>query len=945
MDKSPTYLISLPPAVAASFLQRERKSPSEWFATCDPPGLKLGSGGGVIQTLLDGANAEGQNFEHWVEKKKRLVLLAGGQSRRLPAYAVSGKILMPMPVVRSEHGQRLDQTLLDVQAEEYKRVLNASGPSARVLVASGDVFLRLPKVLPKMPDADIVGLGMSVSPAVASDFGVFFCRKESPSEIEMFLQKPEANRIRELAEEHLFFVDTGLWLLSQRAINFLAEQCGPDQTGAPQRAYELYSELGLKLGKKSIQTHGLTSAVVPLIDSHFFHFGTTRQLIASMADIQNLDSNSLWQVSRKPHPEMFVLNSDFLFESRSERNRAIWIENSSLPPDFKLEKENVITGLPRGDWSFYLAPGQCLDVLPIGESQWAVRPYGFDDAFKGRISAVETLWLGQPALEWFKRRALEVPAGDPDLQAAPIFAVVEQLDSAWISWLIDSSPVPDPVMRERWEKATKLSANQLGEHANLERLYFQRRQIAVAASVQIWKNRSSNPFYRLDLECVAELFAESGAAIETPKAAGDPLKGTHEAMFMAAVARQRGEERFSESLEMAAFSELSEAIVSGVERVPAIPRSTLLEDQIVWARSPIRLDLAGGWSDTPPFCLKHGGSVLNVAVDLNGQPPIQVFVRGASHSAIVLRSIDLGAETRVTTLEQLTEFTSVGAEFSLAKGALSLAGFHPRFSGGDCRDLKSILQRFGGGLEISMLAATPKGSGLGTSSILAATLFGALSESAGLGWDREEIARRTLALEQLLTTGGGWQDQIGGLYEGIKLIETQPGLEQLPTIRWLPDYLLGPEQANRTVFLYYTGITRVAKTILKEIVRGMFLNTNRHLTQLFAIRDNSRMAYDAILRGSRPDLCRTIRESWRLNQALDSGTNPPEVANLVERIAPHAAGLKLLGAGGGGYLLIFARDEEAGVAIRRELESNPSNPRARFVKFQVSQTGLQVTRS
>ena len=66
------------------------------------------------------------------------------------------------------------------------------------------------------------------------------------------------------------------------------------------------------------------------------------------------------------------------------------------------------------------------------------------------------------------------------------------------------------------------------------------------------------------------------------------------------------------------------------------------EDQIVWARSPVRLDLAGGWTDTPPYCIEHGGKVLNVAVDLNGQPPIQVFARLSDRPELVVRSIDLG---------------------------------------------------------------------------------------------------------------------------------------------------------------------------------------------------------------------------------------------------------------------------------------------------------------
>lgn len=74
----------------------------------------------------------------------------------------------------------------------------------------------------------------------------------------------------------------------------------------------------------------------------------------------------------------------------------------------------------------------------------------------------------------------------------------------------------------------------------------------------------------------------------------------------------------------------------------------------------------------------------------------------------------------------------------------------------------------------------------------------------------------------MLTTGGGWQDQAGAIFRGVKLIETEPGLEQRPTLRWLPEHLFDAEHANRTMLLYYTGITRLAKNILYEIVRGIF---------------------------------------------------------------------------------------------------------------------------
>ena len=104
--------------------------------------------------------------------------------------------------------------------------------------------------------------------------------------------------------------------------------------------------------------------------------------------------------------------------------------------------------------------------------------------------------------------------------------------------------------------------------------------------------------------------------------------------------------------------------------------------------------------------------MINLAIELNGQPPLQTYVRPSKEPRIVLRSIDLGAVEVVETTEQLTDFMHVGSPFSIPKAALVLAGFGRQ-------NLKQELEAFGAGIELTLLSAIPAGSGLGTSSILA----------------------------------------------------------------------------------------------------------------------------------------------------------------------------------------------------------------------------------
>jgi galactokinase/mevalonate kinase-like predicted kinase len=481
----------------------------------------------------------------------------------------------------------------------------------------------------------------------------------------------------------------------------------------------------------------------------------------------------------------------------------------------------------------------------------------------------------------------------------------------------------------------------------VRRLYQQRARLRQGCLLPMLENFRRSVFFRLDLEATARAFAAGADDLPELRFSSDddPLRLVHDQMFRSAVLRHRNEPDW-QKFEAGAFARLREMIAHEAQLAPACPRRRVLEDQIVWARSPIRFDLAGGWTDTPPYCIEHGGKVLNLAADLNGQPPIQVFAKLSEHPELVMRSIDLGVEERVRTYAELDTFGRPDLPFALAKAAFALAGFLPRFhANGGFASLEQQLREFGGGIELSLLSAVPKGSGLGTSSILAATVLAALGDLCGLDWDRNVLFTRTLALEQMLTTGGGWQDQAGAIFRGIKLIETAPGLVQKPSIRWLPHHLFDHEYANRSILLYYTGLTRLAKNILAEIVRGIFLNSPTHLGIIADIGANADLADAAIQKCDYSMLLAAIRNSWSLNQRLDAGTNPPEVEQILTRIKDYLGATKLLGAGGGGYLLLFGKDETAAARIKQELTSHPPNSRARFVDFSLSETGLQLTRS
>ena len=944
-------LLSLPPNLVGHFHQITGYDAKEWFCSNDPVDRKLGSGGGTAWLLLQCHEHEAGNtdFNEWLAQEQRILLHAGGQSRRLPAYAPSGKVLTPIPVVRWERGQILSQDLLSLQMPFYEKVMDMAPMSLHTMVVSGDVLLRTTKPLPQIPEADVVCFGLWLSDEVATAHGVFVADRKAPATLKCMLQKPSLAELSELKHDNLYLTDIGLWLLSDKAVKTLV---GKSTDGGQVVEYDMYSTFGRALGTnptiEDSDVNALSVAVLPLPGGEFYHFGTSREIISSTVAIQNLvnDQREIMHRSRKPHPSIFIQNSETWVKVTSE-NTNMWIENCCISEKWRLSKNNIVTGVPQNAWDIELESGQCIDIVPIGDSQWAVRPYGFDDAFRGNLDNSETLFLGRPFNAWAKERGLNTDCieGRYDLQKARIFPVVDNIHDMGLvlRWMLNK-PLLDGG-RMIWENSTRFSADEISEKANLQRLVQQRTENRATCWPFLARNYKHSIFYQVDLENAAREFALFNIAEPHPLPEDEPLMiRVRDAMFRSRLRSLKGKEKAKEA-EDRAFALLREGLTESALSTKQTPHMSVFHDQIVWGRSPVRIDIAGGWTDTPPFCLLEGGDVVNLAIELNGQQPIQTYIRPSKKPHIVLRSIDLGAAETVTSYEQLADFHHVGSPFSIPKAALALAGFHPNFSSSTFTSLEDQLNDFGCGFELTLLSAIPAGSGLGTSSILASTVLGALNDFCGLMWDKNEIGHRTLVLEQLLTSGGGWQDQFGGLLHGVKLLQTEKGFMQNPVVRWMPNDIYTLPEYKACHLLFYTGITRTAKNILGEIVRRMFLNQNEQVAKLRDMKAHAIDMYEAIQKNDFQRMGTLVRKTWIQNQSIDAGTNPPEVEALTALVDDLCLGYKLPGAGGGGYLYMVAKDPEAAARIRRVLLSNRMNANARFVDMSLSTTGLQVSRS
>ena len=219
--------------------------------------------------------------------------------------------------------------------------------------------------------------------------------------------------------------------------------------------------------------------------------------------------------------------------------------------------------------------------------------------------------------------------------------------------------------------------------------------------------------------------------------------------------------------------------------------------KIVKVELPIRINFGGAWSDTPPFCIKEGGCVCNGSAIINGERPVKVTIEEISEDKIILQN-----ENSILEINEIADLEKEGdIEFNLLKKTLILVKIkHKNFK--IKTDTKLI----------------PRGSGLGTSSILILAILQAIYEYENIYISEDELINKVLEVEKMIETGGGWQDQAGAIRSGIKLLTSNPGEKQELKIETIEIPTKAKEELKERFVLVYTGNTRNSGDIVKEIM-------------------------------------------------------------------------------------------------------------------------------
>uniref|UniRef100_A0A452URW6 L-fucose kinase n=1 Tax=Ursus maritimus TaxID=29073 RepID=A0A452URW6_URSMA len=370
---------------------------------------------------------------------------------------------------------------------------------------------------------------------------------------------------------------------------------------------------------------------------------------------------------------------------------------------------------------------------------------------------------------------------------------------------------------------------------------------------------------------------------------------------------------------------IRQAVMSAQHFVSTEPAELPAPGQWVVAECPARVDFSGGWSDTPPLAYELGGAVLGLAVRVDGRRPIGARARRIPEPELWLavgpRQDKMAMKIVCWSLDDLQDYCQPHAPGALLKATFICAGIVHVGSKLSLRE--QLLHTFGGGFELHTWSELPHGSGLGTSSILAGAALAALQRAAGRVVGTEALIHAVLHLEQVLTTGGGWQDQVGGLMPGIKVGRSRA---QLP-LKVEVEEITVPEgfvqKLNDHLLLVYTGKTRLARNLLQDVLRSWYARLPAVVQNAHSLVRHTEECAEAFRQGSLPLLGQCLTSYWEQKKLMAPGCEPLAVRRMMDVLAPHVHGQSLAGAGGGGFLYLLTkepRQKEALEAILAKTE-------------------------
>lgn len=752
----------------------------------DPEGKRVGSGGATFQVMRYIADQEPER-ENPFKNRRILVIHSGGDSKRVPQYSAIGKLFSPVP---RELPDGRSSTLFD----EF--IVGMSGVPSRIqegmLVLSGDVLLLFN---PLQIDAQFDGAAaISIKEPVATgkNHGVFL--NDGHDYVKCFLHKQTEERLREMGAVNNagnVDLDTGAVLfgsaLLQALFRLISTGGKVDEKKFRQFCNEearisFYGDFLYPLANDSTledfykeaaegqlnealhecrtqiwnAIHHFSMKLLCLSPAEFIHFGTTRELRSLVTkDVQDYEFLD-WkmQVNSAVQKEGFAAHNAYV-GSRAKIGKEAYLENCYILGNSEVGDGTVLSHVRIMDRKI---PEQIvMHGIELTGGKKVIRIYGVPDNPKGKYPG-EVSFLGTTLNQFMAQNKVtkeELWKGEETyLWFADLYPVCDDwedaLDMAEIIYKMAHGTATKEEI-SRWRETERMSLYSSFNAADIEASCDQERFLENRILARCFIRKLEQGMYYAD---ALKIFGKRGISKEIFKllmedaAEADfslKIRIYHAVSCYMKKTRTIYDDLHYDALENDCFGTIQEAIYEEAEKkLPDSAGYRIVKDQVDIAL-PVRVNWGGGWTDTPPHCNEKGGVVLNAAMKLRGIYPVQITVKRLDELHVEFESKDIGVYTTVDSAAEIQDCHNPYDSFALHKAALIACGIIPVK---EEADLQEILKRMGGGIYLStQVYGVPKGSGLGTSSILSGACVKGIFEFLGQERTDAEIYDVVLGME------------------------------------------------------------------------------------------------------------------------------------------------------------------------------------------------------
>ena len=897
----------------------------------DEGNVRVGSGGATLSVLRyiqkreterrrvqEGSQAEDEVFDGL----RILVIHSGGDSKRVPAYSALGKLFSPVPH-KLPNGR--SSTLFD----EFLIAMSSVPSRIRegMLLLSGDVLLLFNPLQIDFSGRGAAAISFKENVETGKNHGVFLNSEDG--NVKKFLHKQTVETLRQAGAVNVndcVDIDTGAVIFSAEVLKALYLLISTEEKYFryvnDRVRLSLYGDFLYPLAEDStLETFfqekpegefcpELTEArkavwealrpyrmkLLRLAPAKFIHFGTTREILKLMnggvEDYKELE----W--SRKVNSSITGQTAGYnsVLSDRAVVGEGCYLEDSFVHSRAVVGNGVILSYLDIHDE--VIPDHVVLHGLKQKNGKFVCRIYGVQDNPK------ESVLFGMD----LEKRAGELGISEDELWGkrehtlwqAELYPECDGIQAAVKASLNLYEIFHNGGDLASWRKENRKSLCSGFHDADASAIIaWNKRMQELVQMDEIAKDiRQGKPVREVtDLEPLTKIQREW---MEKRLNRADFSEAVRLNYYVGSALGSREGDKYIED----SFRTISEQILASAMKNLQYNENCRIVSEEHTVKLPLRVNWGGGRSDTPPICCETGGTVLNAAISLNGELPVEVTLVKIPEKKIVFDSRDMDVHGEFDTIEPLQRTGDPYDSFALQKACLLACGILPAQGG----DLSEILERLGGGFEMhSEVTNVPKGSGLGTSSILSAACVKAVFEFMGISYSEADLYAHVLVMEQIMSTGGGWQDQVGGVTNGIKYITSTPGLNQQIKVQHIE---LKPEtrqELNERFCLIYTGQRRLARNLLRDVVGRYVGNEPDSLFALNEIQKVAALMRFELERGNIDEFARLLNYHWELSQKVDAGSTNTLIDQIFLSIEDLIDAKMVCGAGGGGFLQVILK--------------------------------------